>query len=279
MNFTELMSYPYFPYAAGGIVGLLIGWLFTRIGWRRRIHQAEERVAELESTRRRTERESADAIEQTNRLRRTAQTAEEQLAELRSKVSALEADLTTAQEQKTAAEVSLEAHAGETADLKMQLAAQQEELEAARSAPPVNLEDAAPSPQQTALVAEVERLHQELSLARARAEKADQAAINKDTALVEAYARAVFLQRQSEEREAKLAAAQTELEKLHHEVAGLSNIKEEMESRIQRARADAAGELAALTSTMMKLKDDALSQANARIAELAKELEQARVAK
>ncbi|MDI9548643.1 MAG: hypothetical protein QM346_13695 [Chloroflexota bacterium] len=279
MTLTDLLSNFYAPYAAAGIIGLLIGWLFTRIGWRRRINEAEERAAELDAQRRRIERQSAESIEKAARLESSATAAEEQLAELRGKAESLAAELAAAQEEKADLAAQLEACASETADLKMQLALQQDappegDPELVRAGEEVEL--AQPQPEPSVSATEMEQLRAELDQARARADKADQAAMSKDTALTEAYERAVALQRQLDEREKKLAAAQAELEGLRHEIAALSDVKEEMEFRIQRARADAAGELASLTSTMMKLKDDALHEANARIAELTKELEQAR---
>ena len=49
-------------------------------------------------------------------------------------------------------------------------------------------------------------------------------------------------------------------------------LKNELEDRLQRARGDVAGEMAVLTSTMMKMKDDALAAANMRIADLTNQL-------
>jgi hypothetical protein len=45
-----------------------------------------------------------------------------------------------------------------------------------------------------------------------------------------------------------------------------------MERRLERSRADVAGELATLTSTMIKMKEGALNDANTRIAQLEAEL-------
>jgi hypothetical protein len=55
-------------------------------------------------------------------------------------------------------------------------------------------------------------------------------------------------------------------------VAALSATKADLEDRLQKARGDVASEMAALTSTMIKMKDEELLAANTRIAELTRQL-------
>ena len=76
----------------------------------------------------------------------------------------------------------------------------------------------------------------------------------------------------AQDRERTLVETQVELDKANASVSALTASKTELEDRLQRARGDVASEMAALTSTMIKMKDDALSSANARIAELTKQL-------
>jgi hypothetical protein len=52
----------------------------------------------------------------------------------------------------------------------------------------------------------------------------------------------------------------------------LTNLKSDLESKLSRARADVAAELALLTSTMIKMKEQALGEANAKITTLTGEL-------
>ena len=75
-----------------------------------------------------------------------------------------------------------------------------------------------------------------------------------------------------EQAKDKYARAQAELDKTKAKASALAASKTELEDKLQRARGDVASEMAALTSTMIKMKDDALSSANARIAELTKQL-------
>jgi chromosome segregation ATPase len=112
-----------------------------------------------------------------------------------------------------------------------------------------------------------------LDVLRAELAVAKQSLEQKDTALDTAFARAAEVQRQFHESEMKLSSAEAEIESLRLEIESLSSQKAESEARVQRARGEVAGELALLTSTMIKLREDTLSQANARIATLTKELD------
>ncbi len=52
------------------------------------------------------------------------------------------------------------------------------------------------------------------------------------------------------------------------ELARLRAKVTELEDKLQKARGDVASEMAALTSTMLRMKDDSLTAANSRVAEL-----------
>jgi chromosome segregation ATPase len=121
-------------------------------------------------------------------------------------------------------------------------------------------------------IAERDQVQAELATVRASGEQAMQSIASKDAALNESYQRVVNLQRVLEDRDANLAAAQAELSSLRAEVAGLNSMKAELEDRLQKVRGDVAGEMAVLTSTMIKLKEEQLATANARITELVHEL-------
>ena len=112
----------------------------------------------------------------------------------------------------------------------------------------------------------------ELAALKAKAGDAIHSMGTKEAALSEAYQRITNLQRVLEEREMALTAATTELDGLRDDVRRLGLLKTELEDRLQRARGDVAGEMAVLTSTMVKMKDDALTAANARIVDLTNQL-------
>ncbi len=63
-----------------------------------------------------------------------------------------------------------------------------------------------------------------------------------------------------------------ELEKTKFELGIARSTQDDLESRLQRVRADVGSELAVLTSAAIKLKDDALASANSRITSLTHEL-------
>ena len=62
------------------------------------------------------------------------------------------------------------------------------------------------------------------------------------------------------------------------ELGAVSSQRDELEDKLQHARGDVAGELAVLTSTMIKMKEDALNKANVQIATLSSELDTLRSA-
>jgi chromosome segregation ATPase len=102
---------------------------------------------------------------------------------------------------------------------------------------------------------------------------------NKEVALNEAYLRAVKLQRELMDHQSLLAATQSELAELRRDVASLGSLNSSLEGKLQNARGEVAGELALLTSTMLRMKEESLNQANHRIAALTAELDAMRAGK
>ena len=119
----------------------------------------------------------------------------------------------------------------------------------------------------------------DLAIAREQEAEALESLANKEVALNEAYLRAVRLQRELMEHQSLLADTQTELAEARRNVTALSGINSDLDNKLQNARGDVAGELALLTSTMLRMKEEALNQANHRIAALTAELEAMRAGK
>lgn len=99
---------------------------------------------------------------------------------------------------------------------------------------------------------------------------------SKDIALTEAYARVTTLQTELERNDLLLRTRQADIETLRGELAAANAARHELENRLIRAREDVASELAVLASTMIKMKEEALQRADARIAALASEIEELR---
>ena len=115
--------------------------------------------------------------------------------------------------------------------------------------------------------------------AREREARTQESLGTKEIALNEAYLRAVKLQRELMEHQSLLAETQTELAEARRNVASLSHINTDLDNKLQNARGEVAGELALLTSTMLRMKEESLNQANQRIAALTAELDAMRAGK
>jgi hypothetical protein len=78
----------------------------------------------------------------------------------------------------------------------------------------------------------------------------------------------VRLERESSDEQTQVLALQAEVAALKRSVSTLTAANQELNGRVQRARGEVASELAALTSTMLRAKDDELAEAHATIAAL-----------
>lgn len=255
----------YWPYLLGaGVIGLIIGWFFTWLVGRNRKKEFAASMEQVESRLRKSEQDLADARKQSDSLKANLSASEASLSSARSELEALKqegASVTAALEERQAAALALESDLDQT---RMAAATTRESLESIIETVTAD---------KLTLQGQLDATRVELAGMKALAEANAQALASKDTALNEAYMRAVILQRDLQEREKMLMAAQNDLDTLKIDLVAATSRKAEMESKLHRARGDVAGEMALVTSTMLKMKDDALSQANARIAMLTKEIE------
>jgi chromosome segregation ATPase len=266
------------------LLGFLLGWLLTGLPARRKNSAYEAQIADLESRARKSERELADARKQADQFKGSLATSESALNETRGKLTSIEANLQRVGDERSAFEADVVARNMEVADLKMQLALLQDQFdktrsniaadaEALRSGLEVRMSEVSTlSSELDTAVAERDQLRAELETMRGASAQVAQSLASKDAALNESYQRVVNIQRVLEDRDATLAAAQAELTALRTDVTALNAMKAELEDRLQKVRGDVAGEMAVLTSTMVKLKEEQLAAANARIAELVHEL-------
>lgn len=291
------ISANWMPLLVALVLGFILGWLLTGLAPRRKNTAYEAQIADMESRSRKTERELTDARKEIDRHKTTISAGENSLADLRGKLTAAEASLQKLGEERAAFEGDVQASNIEVADLKMQLALMGDQFEKSKGGAAaeadglranlqarsgevniVSAERDQLASERDSLTAERDRLAAEIAATKGAAEQAMQSISAKDAALNEAYQRAVNLQRVLEDRDSALAAAQSELTTLRNEVASLNNIKAELEDRLQKVRGDVAGEMAVLTSTMIKLKEEQISLANVRIAELTNEINTAKTA-
>lgn len=301
------------PVATAGVLGLILGWLFTRMPARSRAREAEARISDLDSQLRKASRRADEAENQVSDLKRQLENVKSDLEKANAHISSLEeevaakdaelTDLNSALEETrstlaeredtiAALEPQLKTRESDLTNLQADTEALRDEHEQALSTLRAELD--ALTEQYQAALADIEALQADLAEATARGEglvtekeqllqemeglKEEagvnaQEAANKTAALDEAFLRSTRLQRQLEERETEYADALAELRELRREVAEVSMLKDDMEQKLNHARGDVASELAVLTSTMIKMKDDALKQANRRNAALAAELD------
>jgi chromosome segregation ATPase len=271
------ISANWMPLVVALVLGFILGWLLTGLSPRRKNTAYEAQISDLEASRRKSERELTDVRKERDGLKSSVAASENSLNDVRSKLKTAEADLQKMGEEKSGFEADVQSRNIEVADLKMQLALLQDQFDKSKNGAAAEAESLRALVQGHgdelgSLTSERDALSAEVAAVKSSAEQALQSLSSKDAALNESYQRVVNLQRVLEDRDAALAAAQSELSTLRTDVASLNNIKAELEDRLQKARGDVAGEMAVLTSTMIKMKEDQLTMANVRITELMNEL-------
>jgi chromosome segregation ATPase len=290
LNMQWISTY-WMPLLIALVLGFILGWLLTGLSPRRKNAAYEAQIADLESRSRKTERDLTDVRKQADQYKGTAAATESTLNDVRNQLTAAEASLQKVAEERAGFEADVQSRNIEVADLKMQLALLQDQFDKAKSSDAADTEAlrsgldtrlaeiAALTAARDSVVterdqaaAERDQVAAELASVRSSSEEAMKSLTSKDAALNESYQRVVNLQRVLEDRDAALAAAQAELSAVRTDVASLNSMKAELEDRLQKVRGDVAGEMAVLTSTMVKLKEEQLATANARIAELMQEL-------
>ncbi len=276
MNMQWITTY-WMPLVIALVIGFILGWLLTGLSPRRKNAEYEAQIADMQTKSRRTERDLADARKQVDSLKSDVANGQAAADDLRKQLAAAQDQIGALGEQKDSIDADLQNRNIELADTKMQLAMLQDQVDRAQSAASNEIEDLraryeAAVAENTGMRNALDAAQGQLSKVVADASSTAETAAAREIALNEAYQRAVNLQRVVEDRERTLVEAQAELDKAKTNVAALAASKTELEDKLQRARGDVASEMAALTSTMIKMKDDALSSANARIAELTKQL-------
>lgn len=276
LNMQWITTY-WLPLLISLVIGFILGWLLLGISPRRKAAALEAQLADLEGKARKTERDLGDARKQGDTLKAAVATSETKLNDVSKQLATVQADVAKLNEDKAAADADLQSRNIEAADYKMQLALLQDQYDKARSSTAAELESlrsqlSAANAQVADLSSARSTAEAELNAVRGNSVNVMESLSNKDAALNEAYTRAVNLQRVLEDREAAVTTAQNELSNLKIEVNALNAVKAELEDRLQRARGDVAGEMAVLTGTMIKMKEEQLTSANARIVELQNEI-------
>jgi chromosome segregation ATPase len=244
------------PLIIAAVIGIIIGAIFTVIPYRRRGEEFQYRIRDLESKLKKTDTDLNDARNQGQALTANLRTTEANLTDTRGQVAlltdgktALESSLASLTEEKNALTASLAEATARIASLSDEKAALEVAL-AGMTAQAASLREEYDT-KITTLSADLEGRGAELATLKTNAEATAQTLAAK---------------------EAELAEAQSSLAGIKQEMDTLTNLKSDLESKLSRARADVAAELALLTSTMIKMKEQALGEANAKITTLTGEL-------
>ena len=255
------------PALAMAVIGLVFGWLITYSVMNGRSKKYEASISDLNTKMQKSEKALADTRLTANNVKADMSASEVRLNTAQGQIASLQGDFDALKSQKDAVDASLMDRAQELDDLK----ATYDQLQAESDALKTQFDQL--QEENAAVKANLES--SSLDLANAKKELAASAELlaNKEVALNEAYLRAVRLQRELMDHQSMLAATQTELGSLRRDVVSMTSMNQELEGRLQNSRGEVAGELALLTSTMLRMKEDQLNQANHRIDALSAELD------
>ncbi len=237
------------------LLGFVLGWVVLALPVRRRAEAAEAQVADLDAKVRKSESELVAAQRQAEGWQASLNSYESSLSEARSQLSAMRVQVQSLDEERSALAADLAARNSQADDLQKQLSQFQYEL--------AGVSDAAAN-QSAALQTQLELASQTLH--------------GKDAALREAYGYLGSLQRDLDGRGQALIAAEKQVTDLRRDLSEIEQQRADLENRLQSVRNEVAGELALLTSAMIRMKEDQLGAANARIANLTRQLEALSVA-
>lgn len=262
------------------LLGFILGWLLTGLPARGRARSLEERTTELESRVRKTDRDLADARKQTETALNRANLAENDLNDARTRIGAMEKDMASLGDEKAGYIAMLGERESESSTLREQVASLVAELDNARSGSSAEVEELRSRLESVQSEAEDLRTRAgaEIDLQREDSENASRTLATKEAALVEAFGRIADLQRELQGAFGQLNAKQSEVDSMRAELMNAVAMRTDLESKLAHAREDVAAEMATLTSTMLKMKDDALRESNARISVLTAELDSLRPA-
>ncbi len=309
MNWLPQTPVDRVPILIAVLIGWLLGWLLTRGPARRREDEHLSRISELESRWKKTDRELTDANSRIAQLQSNMADEEKRRHDLSLEKAALQENLDKLEAEKQELSSTVEARVADLQTLQSDLddagsrlvsvqtdaermnATLQQDLSASR-ADLAEQTELSNSLHQSVVQLEADKeglltrlsdadaaisaLEARIEAATSAGEEQTQLLANKEIALNEAYIAAARLQDRLSDRENRLALAQGELDDMRHNFVDLEHTQSDLENKLHNARGDVAGELAMLTSTMVKMKDDALKSANARIASLNREVEDLR---
>jgi chromosome segregation ATPase len=273
MDISTWLSTYWQPLLIGGVIGLILGWLVFYLPMRGRVKRHEAEAADLNGKLASSDKAVKEARQQAENMQADLQAQQVRYSSAQGQIAALQADVETVKSQKDAMDASLLERSAEME----QLQGLNEQLRSDYAGLFGQFEQA--QQERDAYKATLETTTLDLgSMRNELATSADMLA-NKEVALNEAYLRAVKLQRELMEHQSLLAATQSELAELRRDVGSLSSLNSDLEGKLQNARGDVAGELALLTSTMLRMKEESLNQANHRIVALTAELDAMRAGK
>ena len=287
---TAYLTANWIPLMIALVMGIILGWLLTGIAPRRKNKRYESQLADLAAKAKVNDRDLVAARKEIGALKTEADATDGKLRGMQSQLANAQEEGQQLGADKAALEANLTESERVNAGLTMQLTQVQEQFDK---------DAAAASDSAQALRHSLDHAKSDLDIMRAllSAKDGEIAVLNtklemaaadyaslkasydpltaslarKESAIDEAFARAADLQRTIADRDLELQASEARLEALGKQVAVLTNVKAQLEARLEGARGEVASEMALLSSTMIKLKDDALASANARIAELISE--------
>jgi chromosome segregation ATPase len=280
MDISTWLSTYWQPLLIGGVIGLVLGWLLFYLPLRGRIKQSEANVADLYNKLASSDKAVKEARQQAEEAQTDLTTQQVRFNTLQGQLAAVQADLEAANGQKAALDDSLLKRSNQIEELQAldeQLQGLNDQLRADYTSLFAQFEQT--QQERDTFKSNLEAVAVDLDSAKHELADAADAIEKKEVALNEAYLRAVKLQRELMDHQSLLAATQSELAELRRDVVSLSTVNSGLENKLQNARGEVAGELALMTSTMLRMKEDSLTQANHRIAALTAELEAMRAGK